>query len=482
MRSALPATLIGIVGLTLTVAGQAPDRSQPPRPGPLRSLRLPPIQKRALSNGLPLWIVELHDTPVVQVSLLVLSGAQSDPPGKFGLASLTSSLLDEGAGTRSSLEIADAIDFLGASLSAGSSFDSSVVGLHVPVARLAEALPIMADVALRPTFPVQDLERIRKERLTSLLQARDDPASIVSAAFPRLVFGPAHRYGTSTAGTPATITALTEADLRTFHARWYRPDNAALIAVGDTSPDTAQALMESAFGTWKADAPKPDAPVLPTPAPLRNRRVFLIDKPGAAQSQIRIGGPGVARSTPDYFPLVVLNTILGGSFSSRLNLNLREQHGYAYGAGSRFDMRRAVGPFFAAAGVQTDKTSDSLREFFNELTRIRLPIPAEEAARGKNYVALGFPGEFETTGDLSNKIAELIVYGLSDDHFSTYIDRADAVTEADLQRVAAKYIQPDKFTVVVVGDRSIVEAPIKTLNLGPMTVLTVDDVMGSAQP
>jgi zinc protease len=208
------------------------------------------------------------------------------------------------------------------------------------------------------------------------------------------------------------------------------------------------------------------------------RQVFLVDKPGAPQSQIRIGWIGVPRSTSDYFPLRVLNTILGEAFTSRLNNNLREVHGYTYGASSTFDMRASAGPFYAAAGVQTDKTTEALKEFFNELNAILKPVPPGELARAKNYVALRFPGSFETTSDISRRLEDALVYHLPDDYFSTYVQKIQAVTAADVQRVAQKYIAPDRFAVVVVGDSKVVEPGIQTLNLGPIKKMTVDDVFG----
>lgn len=460
------------------VAQQAPDRSHPPKPGPAPSLHMPSIQKRALSNGLPVWIVELHDVPVAQINLLVFSGSADDPPGRFGAASLASAMLEEGAGTRSALEVADAIDYLGADLSAGSGIDSTAVRLHVPVARLADALPIMADVALRPTFKKEELDRLRQQRLTQMLQGRDDPQTIASSAFPRVLYGPRHRYGTPTGGTAETIKTFTPDDLREFYTSTFRPDRATILAVGDLTPDKVMPLLEKSFGAWKAAgaaAPKQTIAAVDEPA---ERTIYLVDKPGAAQSQIRIGWIGVPRSTPDYFPLVVMNTILGGSFSSRLNMNLREAHGYTYGASSQFDMRAAAGPFSAAAGVQTDKTKESLTEFFNELNGILKPIPADELSRAKNYVALRYPGGFETTSDISRQLENALVFHLPDNYFSTYVQNIQAVTAADVARVAQKYIAPGRFAVVVVGDQKTIEAGIRSLNLGPIKVMTIDEVFG----
>jgi zinc protease len=459
-------------------AQQAPDRTHPPEPGPPAALKLPEIHKAQLSNGLPVWVVEMHKVPVAQVNLVVFSGTADDPAGKFGVASLATAMLTEGAGSRSALEIADAVDLLGADLSAGSGIDSSAVRLHVPVARLKDALPIMADVALRPTFANEELERVRQQRLTALLQAHDDPATIAPVAFSRVLFGPTHRFGTMTGGTAAAIKAFTPDDLRAFYTAAFRPTNATLLVVGDVTQAVVTPLLEASFGAWKAPAGEARKTTLPAVQPPASRQVYLVDKPGAAQSQIRIGTIGVARSTPDYFPLQVLNTVLGGSFTSRLNMNLREQHGYAYGASSTFDMRASPGPFYAAAGVQTDKTGEALKEFFNELNGILKPVPPDELARAKNYVSLRFPGAFETTSDISRRLEDLLVYHLPEDYFSKYVQNIQAVTGADVERVAQKYIQPNRLIVVVVGDLKTIEAPVRALNLGEVKILKVDDVFG----
>jgi len=476
----LAVSLLCAAVVPIAMAQQRPDRSKPPELAAPPALNLPPIQKRVLSNGVSVWVVESHEVPLAQVNLVVLSGSGDDPAGKFGVGSFTAAMLDEGAGGRSALEIADAIDFLGASLSTSSSFDSSAVRLNVPVDKLKDALPIMADVALRPTFPQQDLERLRQERLTSLLQAQDDPQSIAGMAFSRIVFGPAHRYGTSAIGTEATLKAFTADDLRAFHAAHYQPSNAAIVVSGAVKADAALPLIEQHFGTWKAAGPVARTPVPASPQ-LKQLNVYIVDKPGAEQSQIRIGWVGVPRSTPDYFPLEVLNTVLGGSFTSRLNQNLREKHGYAYGAGSTFDMRLAPGPFFAAAGVQTDKTAEALREFFNELNAIGKPIGRDELTKAKNYIALSFPSEFETIGDLSRRIEELIVYKLPDGYYENYVANVQAVDPEAARKAAATYIQPTRFAVVVVGDRKTIEPGIRALKLGPVHLLTVQEAIGSYQ-
>ena len=448
----------------LSAQGQ-PDRSKPPSLGPVPQLKLPTIQKRALSNGVPVWLVEAHEVPLVQVTLLLKSGSSDDPAGKYGLASLTAAMLDEGAGSRSALEIADEIDFLGADLATNSSFDASAVRLGVPVARLSQALSVMADVTLRPTFPDAELERVRQERLTDLLQARDDAATVAPMAFARQLFGPSHRYGTGAVGTATTIKDFTTSDLKSFHAAAYQAANATLIVVGDLTADSVMPQLETQFGSWRAGSTAPGhttVPMAPQPA---QRQIVLVDMPGAEQSQVRIGWVGVRRSAPDYFPLQVLNTILGGSFTSRLNQNLREAHGYSYGASSRFDMRLSAGPFFAGAGVQTDKTAEALREFFNELTAIGKPIPADELAKAKAYLS----GSLELRMDETRHVASWLGGQEALHERVLTVDEAlaevAAVTADDVQRVASGLIRDDGLRLAAVAPARYLRGLDKHLRL-----------------
>lgn len=256
---------IAVGVMSTTGLAQKPDRSGPPKPTAPPALKLPPIQKQKLANGLAVWIIEQHEVPLVQMNLLVKAGSAADPAGKFGLASMTAAMLDEGAGTRSALELADAIEFVGGQLGTSSTFDSSSVRLSAPVAKLGDALPLMADVALRPTFPAAELERLRKERLTRLLQARDDPGTIMEIAFPRIVFGESHRYGTAAGGGPAEVKAFTLDDLRGFHQAYYRPENSTLLIVGDVNTATVMPLLERAFGAWKATGPPGPAAAIRLP-------------------------------------------------------------------------------------------------------------------------------------------------------------------------------------------------------------------------
>ena len=458
------------------LAQNPPDRSKPPAPGPAPALKLPPIVRRTLSNGLQVWIVERHKVPLVHVTLVVKAGAGADPSGKAGLATVTADLLDEGAGGRSALDLAEAIALLGATLGTAADWDSSVVTLQLPAAQLDAGLGLMSDVALRPAFDAAEFDRLKKTRLTGILQRRDDPSAIANAAISRVLYGPAHRYGTLASGTGATVGGMTLADVQTFYGHAYQPTRAQLIVVGDVTPDAIVPMLEPRFGAWKAGATAALPPLPPAP-PAAARTIYLVDKPGAAQSQIRVGSVGVARRTPDFFTLDVVNTIFGDSFTSRLNQNLRETHGYAYGASSAFAMRSAPGPFVALSGVQTDKTSEALKEFFVEIDAIRGPMPEADLRRGRNYEALGFPSQFETLRGLAAQLTELAVFDLPESFVSDFVPRIQAVTAAEAQAAARKYIVPEKLAVVVVGDLAKIEAGIRAAKLGPVQVLKLDDVM-----
>ncbi len=418
----------------------------------------------------------MHEVPTVEILLLVKSGAAADPPQRLGLAAMTAGMLDEGAGGRDALALADALDFLGADLTTSSSWDDTIVRLHVPVARLGEALPLLADVALRPDFPATELQRLRTESLTALLQARDEPTEIGALALAQAVFGSAHRYGHLESGDAASLAALTVDDLRAFHARHYRPGNATLVVAGDVTAADVRPRLEAAFGRWPAGGEA--AAPLPAPAQVRGRVVWLVDKPGAPQSVLRVGRVGPPRTTPDYPARQVMNTLLGGSFTSRLNDNLREKHGYAYGAGSSFDYRRVGGLFLGEADVQTDATGPAVAELMKELARIRTPATAAEVERARSYLALGYAGDFETTRQIAARLASRSLYGLPDDVYSSFVPKALAVGPREVLDAARAAVDLENMALVVVGDRAKIEAPLRALHLGTLRLLTVDDVMG----
>ena len=450
------------------------DRSTPPTLAAPPALSLPPVIERTLPNGLRLLVVEHHELPIADAMLVVGTGGEADPADKPGVATLVASMLQEGTTTRSALEIAAQEAMLGASVSSGGGWDASRVTLHTPTAQLDSALALFADVALNPSFPPEELERLRQQRLTSLLQLRDRAPAIADRAYATILYGGDHPYGRPLGGTEAATEATTRADLERFYRTHYRPNNATLIVVGDVQPADIEARVARLFGGWqRGNVP---STTYSRPPGASRTTVYLIDKPGAPQTSVRIGTVGVARSTDDFFALQVMNTILGGSFTSRLNQNLRETKGYTYGARSGFDMRREAGPFTASAEVTGTKTDSSLIEFMNELRGILDTVPRAELEKAKRYLQLGLPASFETTSDIAFRLAPVVMYGLPLDYYNSYVQRIEQVTQADVQRVARRYIDPSRLAIVIVGDRASVEPAIRALDLGPVTLR---DITGS---
>ncbi|UCC72539.1 MAG: insulinase family protein [Gemmatimonadota bacterium] len=458
------------------LAAQIPDRSQPPELGPPPALSLPPIHRVELSNGARVLLLEKHNVALVQVNLVVRTGSAFDPAELAGLAGMTADMMDEGAGGRDALQLADEIEYLGASLSVSAGDHTTTVALYTPRSRLDAALAIMADVALRPDFPAEELERKRLQQLNSLMQARDEPRSVAAVLFDRALFGEDHPYGRWS--DERAIRSYTVAGLREFHETYFRPNNAFFVVVGDISLGEAREKLEALFGDWRRGA----IPLMswPQAEQVVERRVYLVDKPSAAQSEIRIGRIGVPRLTDDYYALVVMNTILGGSYASRLNQNLREEHGYTYAAYSYFGFNPLPGPFRASSAVQTAVTDSALVQFMKELNDILEPVSDEELTRAKNYVALRFPSRFQTVAGIAGRLTELELYGLPDGYFNEYVERILGVTQADVQRVAQKYVVPEQMAVIVVGDRATIEEGIRALELGTIDNLTVEDVLGPA--
>ena len=445
----------------------AVDRSVQPAPGPSPDVDLPAVQRRTLSNGLNVWVVEQRELPLVTSRLIVNAGSAAEPRQKAGLASITAAMLDEGTQKRTALQIADELDYLGANFNTGAGYDASYVTLTTLTRNLPAAMEVFADVLTNPSFPAQELERIRRERITSIFQALDQPSAVAGEQFATRIYGPEHPYGRPPEGTITSVQGLSAQDLRNFYRTYYRPNNATLLVVGDVSADQVVSMLENSFRGWqRADVPAIRYPA--PPPPQQKTRVYLIDKPGAAQSEIRVGHLGIARDNPDYFPLLVLNTILGGQFSSRINMNLREEKGYTYGARSGFSMRRQPGPFIAQAGVQTPSTKESVIEFMKELEEIRGTRPVTDAELGfaKASLMRRQPLDLETQGQLVGRLEDLVLYGLPANYFDTYTERVQAVTKADLERVARQYLNPEQFAIVVVGDQSRIEAGLRELPYG----------------
>lgn len=470
--------LILVLALTaLTINAQKVDRSNPPELPPPKGLQLPAVQEFNLQNGLKVYLMEKHQVPLIQLNLILKAGSLNDPEGKEGLTDIVFDMLDEGAGGMNALQIADEIDFLGANLNIGSSLFTSSIGLNVPVSKFNDALKIVSKILLEPDFPEAELARLKKERLTTLMQWRDQPNAIARVAFNKLLFG-SHPYGRVEIGTEESIKSFTTEDIRNYYNKYFAPDNSFIVAVGDIDKQKLEKLLNEYFSEWNKKGEKNLK--TETPRNSNSGKIFLIDKPGAAQSVIYIGDIAPSRTTPDYFSIGVMNTILGGSFTSRLNNNLREEHGYTYGAGSRFIFRPVGGFFIAYSSVQTEVTDKALQEFFKELNGIRQPIPTEEINRAKNYTALGYPNNFQTVSGIAGELEELVYYNLPKDYFNKYIDNILSVKDEEVNIAARKYINPDKMLVVIVGDKARIAEGIKKLNLGEVIEMNVDNVLGKA--
>lgn len=430
-----------------------PDRSAPPPRGPLRPFRFPPTHRRSLSNGLQVLVAEVREFPVVSLGVSIPASGTDEAPELAGVASLTADLLDAGAAGRSGLEIAAELEGLGVLEDTGASWDATYVGFTALRTRVQPAARVLADLVRRPDFPLAEVDRVRGQRLASVAQRRADPGLLANEAALRFVYAPGSPYARALSGTARSLEALTREDVRRFHAARYLPAGSTLLAAGDLSADEAVEIAEACFGDW-AGAPDPsrepevrardDAP-----------RVVLVDRPGSVQTELRVGQVGVARTHPDFYPLTVMNQILGGGFSSRLNLSLRERYGYTYGLHSTFAMRRRPGPFLVSTAVQPESAAASVREIFREVGRIReAPVSAEELDDVRSYLAGVFPLRLETTVGVAARLSSIAVYGLPDDYFDRYRENVLAVTAGDVLRVAREHLDPELMVATVVGDAS----------------------------
>jgi len=467
--------------LVLTAASvqaqQAFDRSKAPALTASPALSVPSVRSARLENGAALKLVEHRELPLVHITLQFAGGARLDNE-TAGLASFVATMVREGAGSRDAAALQSELAFLGATLGASADWDNTSLTLRVARRNLEPALDLMADVVLRPKFASADVRRQRDLRLASILQQKDQPRTLATMAFNQSLFPAGHPYRRSIAGDSASTARLDSAMVRAFHQGAYRPLRATFTVVGDISEAEARTMLTRRFGNWTVGgAERTPAPVLVAPTRVTARRVILVDKPGAAQSVVMIGATGVERTTPDYAAIQVMNTILGGSFSSRLNTNLRETKGYTYGANSGFQWRPLPGAFVASSDVRTDVTDSSLYEFFKEITAIRdTPVDAAELDRAKAYLALGVPGDLESTAQIASQITGLSLYNLPLTWLQEFVTAVNAVTVADVQRVARRYVPSDAATVVVVGDLSRIRAGIDALNLAPATVVTVEEL------
>ncbi len=432
-----------------------------PKGGPDPKFALPRIEKNTLKNGLEVWLVRQTELPMVSMNLIVKTGSTADPKNMSGLASVTANLLDSGTKKRSAVDIANERQSIGATLNTGSGWDSANISMQTLTRNLDKALDIFTDVALNPTFPEDEFVKYQRRTLTGLLQRKDNPNAIAGVAYDKILYGADHPYGISI--NENTVKAMKREDLSKFYETYYRPNNSTLVVVGDVDMKTLTGKLETAFADWTAA----DIPAVSVPnANGRDKAmIYVVDKPGAAQSVINIGQIGVSRDNPDFFPLMVMNSILGGQFSARVNMNLREDKGYTYGARTGFSFRRGAGPFSASADVQTAVTKESVVEFMKELNGIRgeIPVTQAELEYSKQSMIRRFPAGFETTNQIANQLANVVIYGLPDSYFNDYIAKINAVKLEDVNRVANKYLTPEKMAIVIVGDKAVIEPKLKEI-------------------
>jgi zinc protease len=446
-------------------------RTSAPAPGPTRPYHFPHVTRKTLSNGLRVLVAENRNAPIVAMRTLVRSGADHDDANHAGLASLVADLLDEGAGNRDAIQLAEEIGLLGAAMGTGADWDASYVSIDVLARNASPGVDILSDVAHRATLPPDGFDRARSERLTEILQQKDEPSVIAGKRFASLLYGTG-AYGNSVVGNADSVARITLDDVRRFYKQHFVPNNSSLIIAGDVTASDAAAMAERGFGSWDRGA-EPPRPVV-TPQEIDGSRIYLIDRPQAVQSEIRVGHIGVARSTEDYFALTVMNALLGGVFNSRINLNLREKHGYTYGARSTFAFRRQAGPFVVSAPVRNEVTRESIEEVLLELRRIRTSdIEKQELDDTKNYMMGVFPATVQTSSDIASRLVDMELYGLPEDYFDRYRENIGAVDRDAIAHVAQKYIDPERALIVIVGSAKDIREPLGHLGM-PIHEMDID--------
>jgi zinc protease len=427
-----------------------------------------------LSNGATLIVSERHNLPLVSFSMTFLGGSnQFETAAKRGVAAMTASMLTEGTKTRTGDQLSDALQLLGTSIGAGIGGEEGSIGFVSTAKNFDATLALLADMMVNSTFPADALERLRARTLVNLTQARDQPAVVGSQVFAKILYGDAHPYGQRT--TEASVKAITRDDVVAFQKAYFQPGRAIITVVGDVTPAKVKASIEKGLAAWPKSGDKQafDYPKLPE---LQPARIYLVDKPGSAQSVVNIGLPGPPRNTPDFFALQVMNTILGGQFQSRLNANIREEKGYSYGVNSGFSYGKGPGAFRAGGAIVGDKTDAALVEFMKEFKGIlgEKPITHEEIKTAKESLIQRLPQGFASVSGISNAITSLVTQGLPDDYYQTYAKNISAVTREDLMRVAKRYIDMKNLAIVIVGDRSKIEAPLKATEIAPITYIDID--------
>ena len=458
-------------GAAMPANADEPWRATAPLPSAARPVRLPTPESFQLPNGLTVLVSPQPGMPVVSATLVVRNGGDANPIDKPGLAGFSAAMLTQGTTSRSAMRLAEDAAEIGASLEAESSMDAMQVTASSLSRHFPAALDLLADVVRNPTFPDEEIERVRALRSADLVQQRSSATQIANSVAAAALYGLEHPYGFSDLGTLTAIKAITRDQLHAFWRQHFVPGNAALVVAGAITAPEVRRLAESEFGAWprgETTAPKLGESALGRP------KLVLVDRPGSPQTQLRVATVGVARSNPDYMRIRVMNTILGGLFSSRVNLNLREAHGYTYGARSEFSYWRGPGPFWIRTGVRTDVTAPAVREIFTEVKRIiSTPVSGEELALAKAAITRSLPGQFETNAVATGAFASLFVYGLPFDYYATLPAKIEAVTAQDVQTAAAKYLSPEALMVVAVGDGTQIRQPLEE-ELGPAQLRNAD--------
>ena len=445
-----------------------------PAPGAPRDYQFPAVTRTALANGLRVAVAPMPRLPIVTVLAVIDAGAERDPRGQEGIASLTARALTEGAGSLDGAALTERFELLGSGLDAGSDWDDAVVHLSVTPERIDAAMLLLADVLRAPRFAERDIERLKAERLSDLLQQQVEPRGLAADKFDEFLYVEGSRYRLPEGGRRASVEALLPADVRAFHARHYGPATTTLIFAGDITVARATELAERIFGSWNGGAaPKR---TVDDRTVSEGRRVRIVDKSDAPQSELRVGHRGLARPHPDYFPVVVMNALLGGLFSSRINLNLREKNAFTYGAHSAFDWRRGAGPFLVSTAVKTEVTAAATAEILKEIDAIRAEmVSADELSLATAYLDGVFPIRYETTSSVASAIASATVLGLDDDYFTTYRANVRAVTAADVRRAAERYLHPDELLILAVGDAAVIREPMAALGIAEPVVHPAGD-------
>jgi len=450
------------------VNADAAWRQDPPAPGPQPPLHLPVPEQFTLSNGFTILYNERPGLPLVAASLVFRAGSGANPLDHPGLASFTSRMLQQGTESRSALQIADRAADLGISLASRASTDASSVSFQSLTRSFPDALELLADVALHPGFPQQEIDRVRSERLAALVQEKNQPFAVATRVYTSALYGPKNTYGYPDIGTAESIKAMTRDELVNFWQQNYAPNHAALVIAGNIKLADLKPLLEKQFGAWKPGTYSPPPLAAPDPS---DAKLIIVDRANAQQTTLLLCSLGPKRSTPDYPRIEVMNSVLGGLFSSRINMNLREQHGYTYGAGSFFNYHRGPGPFIVYSDVRTDATAPATVEIFKELSRMRgTPLSPAELKMAKDSIAQSMPGRFESGEEATGTIAQIYVYDLTPEYFSELPVQINAVTAEQARAAAQQYIQPEKMVVVAVGDRAKIEPDMKKLGLGKIEV------------